>query len=411
MAYKGKFAQQKQPVSRPSRPSRPGAAPKPKAPPRKKINIFFVLVSLLVIPASLMATQRILTDLLPGLGRPAGQKVYEKTADMAIMERFDTFITNAKSDALEGVLDVRKRFWLSEDTKVAPEPDQSKFGKTDDPGSLGWLLEDAQQILEGQSLYFSLDTQLFPGSQVMYYLDESIFAITWKEVHDDAVYTFSEVKVSHPSQFRRHLAGGEYGSEMQFMTTEMAQSVNAVVASSGDFYRFRDFGTSVYEGKVRRVEGTYAHTCYIDKNGDMHFSYGGQITDMATAQKFVDDNQIQFSLAFGPVLVDKGQRCEPDWYGVGEIGEEYARAALCQMDKLHYLVVAANREGSCETPPTVKTFAKHIANTGCQMAYSLDGGQTAAIVMNDQLINRVVYGTQRKISDIIYFATAVPEGG
>ena len=45
------------------------------------------------------------------------------------------------------------------------------------------------------------------------------------------------------------------------------------------------------------------------------------------------------------------------------------------------------------------------------MAYCLDGGQTAAIVMNDQLINRPVYGEQRKISDIIYFATAVPEGG
>ena len=44
-------------------------------------------------------------------------------------------------------------------------------------------------------------------------------------------------------------------------------------------------------------------------------------------------------------------------------------------------------------------------------AYSLDGGQTATIVMNDELVNRPVYGQQRKISDIIYFATAVPEGG
>ena len=59
----------------------------------------------------------------------------------------------------------------------------------------------------------------------------------------------------------------------------------------------------------------------------------------------------------------------------------------------------------------MRMFAKNIEATGCRMAYSLDGGQTAAIVMNDQLINRPVYGTQRKISDIIYFATAVPDGG
>ena len=65
----------------------------------------------------------------------------------------------------------------------------------------------------------------------------------------------------------------------------------------------------------------------------------------------------------------------------------------------------------CEDIPTVKTFARNIAATGCRMAYCLDGGQTAAIVMGDQLINRPVYGQQRKISDIIYFATAMPEGG
>ena len=81
------------------------------------------------------------------------------------------------------------------------------------------------------------------------------------------------------------------------------------------------------------------------------------------------------------------------------------------MDNLHYIVVTANTEGPNQGIPTVARFQKYVAATGCRMAYSLDGGQTAAIVMNDQLINRPVYGEQRKISDIIYFATAVPEEG
>ncbi|MDO5401610.1 MAG: phosphodiester glycosidase family protein [Eubacteriales bacterium] len=407
MAYQPKYAKNRaKPTPQPPRQELPRPVKK-----QKKLNPWFILVGLVVIPLALLATRQVLTDMLPTLGRPAGQAAYEKTGDMTIMDRFDTFVVNAKADALDGVLSVKKRFWLAEDTKVAPEPDQSKFGETDDPSTLGWLLEAAADILEGQQTYFSLDTKLYPGSKVMYYLDESIFAVSWKEVHDTSVYTYSEVKISHPSQFRRHLAGGEYGSEMQFMTTEMAESVNAVVASSGDFYRFRDFGTVVYEGKVRRVEGTYAHTCYIDRNGDLHFSYGGEVMDMAAAEKFVADNDIQFSLAFGPVLIDNGVRCEPDWYGVGEVSEEYARAALCQMGKLHYLVVAANNEGAYQGVPTVHAFTNHIEATGAKMAYCLDGGQTAAIVMNDKLINRVVYGYQRKISDIIYFATAVPDGG
>ena len=57
-------------------------------------------------------------------------------------------------------------------------------------------------------------------------------------------------------------------------------------------------------------------------------------------------------------------------------------------------------------------FARQaLLDMGVKHAYALDGGQTAALVMNDQLINRVDWGMQRKISDIIYFATAVPSGG
>ena len=97
-------------------------------------------------------------------------------------------------------------------------------------------------------------------------------------------------------------------------------------------------------------------------------------------------------------------------YRISLSTEGYARAALCQMGELHYIVATANTEGPWQDIPTVKTFAKNIAATGCRMAYCLDGGQTAAIVMGDQLINRPVYGQQRKISDIIYFATAMPEG-
>ena len=128
-------------------------------------------------------------------------------------------------------------------------------------------------------------------------------------------------------------------------------------------------------------------------------------------QAFVDEHDIRFSLAFGPILVDNYELVKHTWYGVGEIDEGYARSALCQLGDLHYIVVAANTTGPYQEIPTVSMFAKNIAATGCRMAYCLDGGQTATIVMNDKLMNRPVYGQQRKISDIIYFATAIPDGG
>jgi exopolysaccharide biosynthesis protein len=56
-------------------------------------------------------------------------------------------------------------------------------------------------------------------------------------------------------------------------------------------------------------------------------------------------------------------------------------------------------------------FADQMAAFGAEQAYALDGGQTAVIVTGDKLINRPSYGYQRQISDIIYFATAIPDGG
>lgn len=403
---------------------KPQKAPPPQKPQNsKKPSVLFILLSIVIVPVSLYLTWNLLSGMLESFGRPK-PVTQQKTLDMAIEEQVDAYVRERMESARGALLSqerpeeaptetippVRKVYWIDEDAQVAPEPDQSLFGQTDDPASLQDILDQAAYLLDGQQLYFHTDVELFQNTPVRYYLDDSIFAITWKEVHEGSVYTFSEVKVSHPSQFRRHLAGGEFGSEMQYLTTEMAASVNAVVASSGDFYRFRDFGICVYEGKVRRVEGTYAETCYIDGNGDMHFTYGGDLLDTPSAQAYVDGNDIRFSLCFGPVLVDEYQVVNHTWYGVGEINEGYARAALCQMGPLHYIVVTANTEGPYQDIPTVATFSKYVSATGCRMAYCLDGGQTAAIVMNDELINRPVYGQQRKISDIIYFATAIPEG-
>ncbi len=368
------------------------------------------LVTLAVSAASMALTLGILLAMAGNLGN-AGAGVHGGSASGNIMEKFDMYLTNQVSDALDGVLSVPKSYWLSEEDLVAPEPDPSRYGETEDPASLGWLIEEAGELLEGQSLYFSTETQILPGSTVRYYLDETILAITWKEVHEYSVYTFSEVKIAHPSQFRRFLAGGEYGSEKQYVTTEMAASVNAVVASSGDFYIFRNHGTRVYQGKVYRVDGQYADTCYIDENGDMHFTYAGEMMEMDQAQQYVDEHNIRFSLSFGPVLVENGERREPKEYTVGQINDTYARAAICQMDSLHYLMATANTEANYQFVPDIHQFAKWIHATGCKMAYALDGGQTAAIAMDGELINRVVHGSQRRISDIIYFATAVPDGG
>ena len=157
-------------------------------------------------------------------------------------------------------------------------------------------------------------------------------------------------------------------------------------------------------------------TLFITDEGDFLFSYRRELANKEAAQQFVDENNVRFSLAFGPVLVHDGQLAKiPMDYGLGEVknNQHYPRAAIAKMPgNLHYLMVAANQDPDrgLNNVPTMTEFAAQMAAFGAEQAYALDGGQTAVIVTNDKLINRPSYGYQRQISDIIYFATAMPEG-
>ena len=339
-----------------------------------------------------------------------GNSENKTVVNYAMMDRYDMAMTNAKSNALDGILSLKKVYWLSDDDQVAPEPNQACYGETDDPSTLQWLLDEAAELLDGQTTYFSTETEILPGTKVTYYLDETIFAITWKESYNWMCYTVAEVKIAHPSQFRRFLAGGEYGSAIQLTTTEMSASVNAVLASAGDFYKFRRGGTIVYDGQLQRMVGYRLDTCYVDENGDLLLTKADELQTEEEVNRFIEENNIRFSLSFGPTLIRDGEICTPRQYPIGEVSEEYSRSGIGQRDELHYILTTVNHQFYSNVP-TIYNFARGVARFGCDQFYTLDGGQTASIAMNDKLINAVDYGSQRKISDIIYFATAVPDGG
>jgi hypothetical protein len=368
-----------------------------------------VLCSVLCL-ACLGCTAWALTSV--ALGRSNSEQAAQTGTHIGIMDRFEKAINNQFSVSMDGLLSIDKVYWLRDEDVIAPEPNQDLFGETTDPADIAQVLKDAEKLLDGQEVLFSPDRNIIPGSTIRYYLDDTILVITWQEHYLNSIYTLSEIKLAHPSQFRRFFAGNQYGYDKQFHTTQMSADVNAVVASSGDFYKHRYDGLVVYNGVVERVDYSYGvESCLIDDQGNMRFSKIGQLMNKAEAQKYVDENNIRFSISFGPILVENGVKRVPGWYMLGEIADPYPRSALCQAGDLHYYIIISNAQPPYNSFHTLYTFADYVAATGCDMAYTLDGGQTATLAMNDQHINPVQYGSQRFISDIFYFATAIPDGG
>lgn len=334
----------------------------------------------------------------------------------AATEDLDSAGESLREAAMAGAAYIPKHYVIEENALTAPAPDESAYGVTDDPAVLSALLETpmARQLIGDQELTWNPEIQRIPGTPIRYYLDETLLAIVWQEREARGIGTISEIFIADGSQLRRRIAGDEPYSFDFLTTSDFARSSNAVLASGGDFYHHaRACGICVYQRQIIRFEPNSCDSCFFTTDGDMLFSYRGQFETQEEVQRFLEENDVVFSLGFGPVLIDDGVDVTPDFYAWGEILDEYARSGLGMLGKHHYLKVDIN----CGRPgteyyylATLRQLTDAMAKRGCVKAYTLDGGQTATTVFHNELINPVQFGWEKAISDVIYFASAVPEG-
>ena len=390
----------------PERPKERDARSRPQ-PPREATPVrpAFSFGYLILIVLSILALVWALVNIHPGTGTNTGSTTENR---LDLVGKLDVFMNNSASDALENVAYIRKIYTIPESDLVAPKPDQSKFGSTTDPAVVQAVVDSAAELLEGQELIWNPDIVLMEGSEIEYYCDETILVIAWKEAINNSACSFVEVKIAHGSQLRRALSDNTYGSSVYMYPTQMAQNANAVVAINGDFYGHRSCGITVYQRQLYRFNPRSLESCFFTASGDMIFTHVGELNTEDDVKRFVQDNDITFSISFGPILVENGEKKTTNTYLVGEVDIQYSRAAIGQVDKLHYLLMSINEEGVYKNRVTINQAADLIYAKGVPNAYALDGGQTATIVMNGETFNRPDWGNERIMTDIIYFATAIP---
>ena len=331
--------------------------------------------------------------------------------DAELTQRYSDAVTNAVSRSLEGLTHIRKIYRIPEGAP-APAPNPEGYGSSADPAEVRAVIDAAAELLDGQSITgWSEDTVLKEGSAVHWYRDESILALVWQEIREGTVCTFCEVKIADASQLRRKVSGDYYGSGILKTASRLAAEDNAVAAINGDFYAFRANGIRVWEGQLQLAHGWEIDSCFFTDEGDMLFARRGDITSWNAAKAFIEENSIDFSVTFGPILVEEGKNVTPWQYPLGEINEPYSRSVIGQTDTLHYLLMTSNFEPGHIRAVLAGTAADLMIEKGCHSAYSLDGGQTATLHLGGKLMCIPDFGWEREVSDIICFASAIPEGG
>ncbi|MCR5598331.1 MAG: phosphodiester glycosidase family protein [Lachnospiraceae bacterium] len=320
-----------------------------------------------------------------------------------------TFCENAKSDALSEVIFIPKTYVVAEEALWGPAPDQALFGKTDDPEEVQAVVDTAWELLGDQELSWSPSIKIVHGTYINYYCDDTILAITWRQRINGEYCTCAEVKILDPSQLRRKLSMDTFGSPVEQTASALARQANAVLAVNGDYYKYRGNGICVYQRELCRAELRTTDTCYFNTDGEMLFTKAGQFKNADEVNEYIDANDVLFAVSFGPVLVDNGEIQNVGYYALGQVHEGYSRSAIGQIDELHYFMMNINHTKATPDGGRIESIAQYMYDFGCQKAYALDGGQTAELVMNGYPVNPVDWSSERMVSDIIYFSTAMPE--
>jgi exopolysaccharide biosynthesis protein len=221
---------------------------------------------------------------------------------------------------------------------------------------------------------------------------------------DDSIYHVAYVTIADPSQLRTALSG-EPGSKGKAVPSVIANAYNAVLAVNGDSYLFRSRGYIVRQGQVlRKSASTELDMLIIDTAGDFHPIRKPTKQSVSDALKAYDVAQC---LAFGPVLVEDGVvQTVYNNYGFSA-QDKSPRTAIGQTGPLSYAFVVVDGRQENSRGVTHKQLAQFMGSIGCTVAFNLDGGGSSTMLFGGEVVNTLSEGSERDISDILYFATGV----
>lgn len=228
--------------------------------------------------------------------------------------------------------------------------------------------------------------------------------VTVTEMHsEDATYFVADVWIRNIKGFKTAFAQGKFGHSLYEMPNDIASRLNAVVAISGDTYGSNRQSVVIRNGNLYRDTVGTEDVCVLYADGVMESYYGSEFDlDAAIARGAYQ------CWAFGPKIIDNGQ--VPASYNTTDVIISHnPRSAIGYFEPGHYcLVVVDGRQGDYSRGMTLDELSQAMIDLGCVDAYNLDGGQSAMMVFQGQVVSQPYKGG-RAISDIIYFGGSDPE--
>ena len=216
----------------------------------------------------------------------------------------------------------------------------------------------------------------------------------------------ANVYVDDPAQLKTAFAGEKYSKDAVEAPSDIAARHDAVLATNGDYYNYKDkSGLVIRGGELYRDLATSRHQLLVYADGTFEALLPVDYKQ-GTGETYIEAGVVQ-SFMFGPLLVDNYEITElPDKYFISTKDTiREPRTAIGQVDANHYVVIVADgrRDGWSDLGMTLQELQEVFVEQGCRIAYNLDGGGSATMVLEGERVNRGSTSRERSVSDIVYF--------
>lgn len=224
----------------------------------------------------------------------------------------------------------------------------------------------------------------------------------------DCRFFVADVITTRADQLQTAFAGEQYSTSNAEATSEIAGRHGAVLAINGDYYNYKDnYGLIIRNGVLYRDKKSTRDLLLVDQNGLMT-GVLAKDREQGLGESYLAEGVVQ-SFEFGPLLVQNGEKVELPankkyFIYTGDTVRE-PRTGIGQVDENHFVVIVADgrRDGWSDKGMTLQEMQQVFLDYGCQIAYNLDGGGSATMVLNGELVNKTSGSRERNVSDILYF--------
>ena len=234
-----------------------------------------------------------------------------------------------------------------------------------------------------------------------YYKDDNIeITLTEYREYNTNIYV-ADVIVNDSSYLKTAFAKSSYGKNVTDETSDIAESVNAILAVNGDYYGVREYGYVLKNGKVYRdTPSSNQEDLVIYQDGTFEI-----INESDISVYDLLNNGAYNILSFGPGLINDSEIIVDTNDEVGKAMASNPRTAIGKISDNHYVFVVSDGRTSESKGLSLYQLATFMKQLNCIIAYNLDGGGSSTLYFNGIIINNPVSmgkSSERKVSDIAY---------